>query len=132
MSIQPHTLASPASTDLADRHGGLLAWQRRGYPHFHATRRNLMLHIVTVPLFWLGSLAVVLGGVVDVRAVVAGVVACAVAVVVQGRGHAGEPQAPIPFRHAGDAVARIICEQWITWPRFVLSGGLREAWRTAR
>jgi hypothetical protein len=55
-----------------------------------------------------------------------------VAVVAQGRGHAGEPQAPIPFRHAGDAVARIVCEQWITWPRFLLSGGLRDAWRSAR
>lgn len=124
---------TPAPTlDPDDRHDGLLAWQRRGYPQFHATRANLVVHLVTVPLFWLGSLAVVLGGLVDGRAVVAGVIACAVAVVAQGRGHAGEPQAPIPFRHAGDVVARIVCEQWITWPRFVLSGGLREAWRTAR
>ena len=40
------------------------------------------------------------------------------------------PKAP-PFTSPANAVARIFCEQWITFPRFVLSGGWYRALRTA-
>ena len=39
--------------------------------------------------------------------------------------------APIPFRGPIDVGSRIFVEQWVTFPRFVLSGGLAQAWRAA-
>jgi hypothetical protein len=44
------------------------------------------------------------------------------ALVAQGRGHRLEREAPEPFKGAGDFVSRFIAEQWVTFPRFVLSG----------
>ena len=49
----------------------------------------------------------------------------------QGRGHRWEPVPPEPFTGPMNAVARLLCEQWITFPRFVLSGGWRDALRRA-
>ena len=46
------------------------------------------------------------------------------AVAAQGKGHAREEARPHPFRGALDVVARIFVEQWITFPRYVLSGKL--------
>jgi hypothetical protein len=51
------------------------------------------------------------------------------AVALQGRGHRLEGVAPIPFRGPIDVVSRIFVEQWVTFPRYVLSGGLARAWR---
>jgi hypothetical protein len=41
----------------------------------------------------------------------------------QGRGHRREREAPAPFAGPGDFLARFLAEQWVTFPRFVLSGG---------
>ena len=49
------------------------------------------------------------------------------AIGLQGKGHRGEAHAPEPFHGAGDVVKRIFVEQWVTFPRFVLSGGFRRA-----
>ena len=38
------------------REGGLLAWQWSLYGAAHRDRRNLLLHVVTVPLFMAGCL----------------------------------------------------------------------------
>jgi hypothetical protein len=51
---------------------------------------------------------------------------------VQGRGHRLEKNAPVPFRGPLDVLARIFVEQWVTFPRFVLSGGFARAWRATR
>jgi hypothetical protein len=81
---------------------------------------------VTVPIFMLGTLAL-LTGLVTLRwpLALAGLLALPLAVAAQGRGHALERVAPIPFAGPRDVVARIVVEQWITFPRFVLRGGLR-------
>ena len=42
---------------------------------------------------------------------------------VQGLGHKREAEAPVPFDGPGDFLARVFVEQFITFPRFVLSGG---------
>lgn len=55
----------------------------------------------------------------------------AAAVAAQGRGHAREATRPVPFRGAADVAVRIVVEQWVTFPRFVLSGGFAAAWRAA-
>ncbi len=57
------------------------------------------------------------------------IVGMVTSIALQGVGHRHEPVPPEPFRGPLDAVARILCEQWVTFPRFVLSGGWFRAWR---
>jgi hypothetical protein len=53
-----------------------------------------------------------------------------VSVALQGRGHRQEPMPPEPFTSMGNAISRIFLEQWVTFPRFVLSGAWMRAWRS--
>ena len=46
----------------------------------------------------------------------------AVSMILQGRGHKGEAVPPAPFSSPANALSRIFLEQWITFPRFVLTG----------
>ena len=48
----------------------------------------------------------------------------------QGRGHSVEAERPVAFRGPFDFVARFFVEQWVTFPRFVLSGGFARSWRS--
>jgi hypothetical protein len=105
------------------REGGLIAWQWRGYADNHRDRMNLLLHIVAVPAFIAGILACV-------RLLVAGLWLGAafafgfavLAFAVQGIGHKREAVAPIPFDGPLDFIGRVFTEQFVTFPRFVLSG----------
>jgi len=102
----------------------LLQWQWSDYSAKHRDRTNLVLHIVAVPLFEIATIALVLGiawG--SGRAVSLAVAGMASAVVIQGRGHRREREEPTPFAGPIDFVSRFVAEQWITFPRFVLSGG---------
>ena len=56
-------------------------------------------------------------------AAVVAVGAMALALVLQGRGHRREAEPPTPFAGAADFASRFVVEQWVTFPRFVLSGG---------
>lgn len=56
----------------------------------------------------------------------------AVAVALQGRGHRLEPVPPEPFSGPLNVVSRLFFEQWVTFPRFVVSGGWGAALRRAR
>jgi hypothetical protein len=58
--------------------------------------------------------------------------AMVVSVALQGRGHRQEPVPPEPFSGPVNAVARLFFEQWVTFPRFVISGAWLRAVRTAR
>ncbi len=110
----------------------LLRWQWDGYPRYHRSRANLLLHIVVIPLFLLGSLALVVAPVRRSWPLALGsIVAMVASLALQGRGHGREPVPPEPFTGPLNAVARLLCEQWITFPRFVLSGGWRDALRRA-
>jgi hypothetical protein len=113
-----------------DRRGGLLDWQWALYANGHHDRTNLALHAATVPLFWIGTLALPLAPLAWWLPL-AGIAAMAGAVVAQGRGHAREATAPVPFRGPADVVVRLLAEQWITFPRFVVTGGFARAWRAA-
>jgi hypothetical protein len=114
------------------REGGLLAWQFRGYPDFHASRANLVIHVLTVPLFQWGTLLAAFGWAWSVFTPLVGLGAMTVAMVAQGRGHGLEQNPPIPFASKGEAVARIFLEQWVNFPRFVVTGGLGRAWKASR
>ncbi|HMM56229.1 MAG: DUF962 domain-containing protein [Xanthomonadales bacterium PRO7] len=109
-------------TELA-REGGLLNWQWRGYARNHSDRTNLLIHFVAVPVFIAGILAFLT---MLLRAQWLGallaILVSAVAFAVQAVGHKREREAPVPFDGPGDFVARIFAEQFITFPRFVLSG----------
>ncbi len=106
-------------------------WER--YARYHQARSNLLLHIVFVPLFVAGNVALAIalaerhwlwalgGGVLTVASLMA-----------QGRGHRREPLAPEPFTGPRNALTRIFLEQWVTFPRFVLCGAWAQALRRSR
>ncbi len=110
----------------------LLSWQWEGYPRFHRDRVNLTIHIVAVPSF-IASAVTLAASLATMRWVVAGVslLTLGVAFLVQGVGHRREVNPAIPFTGLTDAVTRILSEQFITFPRFVITGAWRAAFRNA-
>lgn len=104
--------------------------QWESYARYHQSRRNLLLHIVFVPLFLAGNLAFLVA-LIERRWLVAlgAAVSTAVALAIQGRGHRDEPLAPQPFTSPWNALSRILLEQWLTFPRFVLCGAWLRALR---
>lgn len=111
----------------------LLKWQWSGYAQYHGSRANLLLHIAVVPVFLAGNFGLLIA--LAAQSVMLGLlslVAMGVSVALQGRGHKLEENPPAPFTGAGNAIARIFLEQWITFPRFVLSGGWLRALRRHR
>jgi len=111
----------------------LLRWQRDGYPRYHQSRANLLIHIVAVPLFQVGAIilvaALVRGSLV---LFVSGIGCIVVAIALQGRGHRLEAVPPEPFTGPLNFVLRLCLEQWVTFPRFVISGGWVAALRKER
>ena len=108
----------------------LLRWQRDGYSRYHQSRTNLLLHIFFVPIFLAGNIAFVVAAFRGLWIVgVVGVAAMFLSIALQGRGHRQEVVPPEPFTSPTNAIARIFLEQWITFPRFVLSGGWLKAVR---
>jgi len=109
----------------------VISWQWNDYDRAHRSRSNLVLHAVTNPLFVVGVLSALAFGPFRPWLALAGVVAAALAIAAQGRGHAREVNAPHPFRSPLDAVVRIFVEQFVTFPRFVFSGRFAAAWRAS-
>jgi hypothetical protein len=112
-----------------DRSAGLLAWQLAHYSEGHTRRRNLVVHVITAPLFCIGTVALLAAPFVSAWLAL-GALLMIVTLAAQGRGHGSESSRPKPFRGPLDFVARFFAEQWITFPRFVVSGGLARAWRS--
>jgi len=106
-----------------EREGGLLAWQWRSYSSRHHDRVNLLVHMVAVPAFIAGTLATITQ-MWNARwpGALLAIIVAVVAFAVQGLGHRRERVPPEPFIDAGDFVARVFAEQFITFPRFVLAG----------
>lgn len=107
----------------------LLAFQWSVYSDAHQSRRNLWIHLLSVPVFMAGTLALLASPWLGLGFGLGGAFAMLAALGAQGRGHRDEANPPAPFRGPIDVVLRLFAEQWITWPRFVLSGGLRRALR---
>lgn len=102
----------------------LLEWQWSDYQTKHRNRLNLVLHIVTVLLFQIGTLILRCALVTASGwAAAVGAICLVGALAAQGRGHKLEPETPAPFDGPADFVSRFFAEQWVTFPRFVLSGG---------
>jgi uncharacterized membrane protein YGL010W len=107
----------------------LLARQFAGYADAHRDRRNLILHAFSAPFSVLGNCAVLAAPFTIGWLALGGVALMATAFALQGRGHGLEAARPAPFAGPLNAVLRIFAEQWITFPRFVLSGRFSRAWR---
>jgi hypothetical protein len=115
------------------REEGLLAWQWSIYPDTHRERHNLAVHALTAPLFILGTCAVPLAPLVSTWWLApGGLGAMLAAVVLQGRTHKREKVPPAPFRGPRDVLARLFVEQWVTFPRYVLSGEFARSWRAGK
>jgi hypothetical protein len=111
----------------------LLGWQWSDYTAKHRDRGNLLLHAFAVPLFLVSTLMLVAALVTrEGVAAVFAVAGMGVSVLLQGRGHRREREAQTPFAGAGDFVTRFFVEQWVTFPRFVLSGGWLRNFRRGR
>ena len=113
------------------REGGLLKWQWAGYTGTHCDRRNLALHAATAPVFIGGALALLASPLLGAAAA-GGVGAMSLSLLAQRRGHRLEGKAPAAFRGPPDVIARFFAEQFVTFPRFIVSGGFAAAWRKAR
>jgi len=107
--------------------GKFLQWQWKGYSASHRNRTNLLIHIVAVPLFMAATMLAVYALVRFTLPALAGAALCfLVSLILQGRGHKLEATAPEPFKGGLDFILRLFAEQWITFPRFVLTGGWSE------
>ena len=103
------------------------------YRRVHADWRNLIVHLVAVPLFAASFLALLVF-VVKAEYVAAGValLGALAAMVLQGRGHRLESEAPLPFSGPGKFLRRWFTEQFVTFPLFLLSGRWSQQYRAAR
>lgn len=112
---------------MTDR-GPFLAWQLATYADNHTRRATLVVHLLTVPLFWAGIAIAAAAPWIGLWSLLAAPMLLA-PVAAQGAMHRREPVAPKPFLGPGDFVRRIVAEQLITFPRWLLGGGLLRGWR---
>lgn len=111
----------------------LIDQQWEGYSRYHQSRTNLLIHVVAVPLFLAGNAGLVAAfAQLSLWALGVAIGCVVVAVALQGRGHRLEPVPPEPFSGPLNFLSRLFFEQWITFPRFVLSGGWLAAFRRTR
>ncbi|CAN5177929.1 DUF962 domain-containing protein [soil metagenome] len=102
----------------------LLQWQWKDYGHYHRNRSNLLMHIIAVPMFILGAILLMVGLYLQSKLILMPAIASlAISLIVQGRGHKLEAVPPAPFESPANAMSRLLLEQLVTFPRFVLSGG---------
>ncbi len=102
------------------------------YSTLHRDRLNLLIHLFAVPLFvltMLGLIWALLRGQIVIAVLV--LIGPVLALALQGLGHKREATAPRPFAGPGDFLRRILREQLIIFPYFLISGGWFRAWRAA-
>lgn len=110
----------------------LLRWQWELYPDGHTRRLTLAVHLFTAPLFVFGALMLPLALAVGWYVAVTGAAFMLATLLVQGWTHEQEASKPAPFVGPVDFVTRFFAEQFVTFPRFVLSGAFVRAWRRGR
>jgi len=104
------------------------AEQWRDYSERRQNKINLLIHIVTVPLVWfaalqvLGGLVLMLIGVGGIKMWVYAAILTAIALFAQSHGNGMEAKKAAPPSNPKDFAMHAVAEQFITFPRFVLSG----------
>ena len=107
----------------------VLRTQWHDYQHTHAARANLVVHLLTVPVFMAGTAALLCGAAtLSSGYCVMGLLAMVLAMAAQGWGHKKETHPPAPFTSRTNAFVRIFLEQWVTFPRYAA----QMAWCTFR
>jgi len=110
----------------------LLQWQWELYPEGHKRRLTLAVHLASAPLFVSGALMVAISPLVGWYYAVAGAAFMIATLVIQGWSHKQEEAKSVAFLGPLDFVSRFFVEQFVTFPRFVLSGAFARTWRSAR
>ena len=110
----------------------LLEWQWRDYADKHRNRTGLIIHLITVPLFWVGAInavgSLLFAGLLHA---LGGMILMALSLFAQGKAHELEATPPAPFDGGWEFVRRVVAEQFVTFPRFVFSGSWYENFRKA-
>ena len=102
------------------------------YEKLHSNRNNLLIHLIAVPSFIAGAMLIVYGlFTLNWLSPFVGGALALLSIAAQGRGHKMEEHPAEPFNGPGDFMRRILREQFITFPRFVLSGQWRRQFRAA-
>lgn len=108
----------------------LLEWQWNDYAERHKNKVNLLIRIVAVPVVWLatiqafgGLLLMLMPGVAGLGILFWALVLIGLSLFAQSHGDKMEAIKPAPFTHAKEFAIRLAAEQYVTFPRFVLTGG---------
>ncbi len=115
----------------------LLEKQWSDYSERHRNKVNLLIHIVTVPLVWIagiqlfGSLLLLVSGLGAFKFMVWAAILIGVALFAQSHGNAMEAVKPPAFTHWKDFAINTAVEQFVTFPRFVLTGTWLRNFQTA-
>ncbi len=111
----------------------IVATQIADYPRVHRDRNNLKIHILAVPMFWAGAIALLIAlATLTWIAAVLGAALLLASMGLQAWGHKQEGEAPMPITSPLNFAIRITTENLYVFPRYVLSGGWGRAWREAR
>jgi len=100
-----------------------------GYAERHRNKANLLIHIVTVPLVWFaalqvfGGLVLMLLGVGGLKMWLYAAILITLALVAQRQGNAMEQVKAAAPSNPKDFAIHAVAEQFVTFPRFVLTGG---------
>ena len=102
------------------------------YERVHADRRNLLNHLLAVPLFVI-ALPVALISVARGEWILAAVSVLAAigSTVLQGFGHAKEANQPKPFNSLLNFLQRWLSEQYFQFPVFLITGRWWRQYKTA-
>ena len=102
----------------------LLQWQWNGYSEAHQNKSNLIVHIFAVPLFIAAIFGIAIAifrfslllGAISLTTII-------LSLALQKKGHSFERNQPPNFTGVWDFLSRLLTEQFITFPRFLLTGG---------
>lgn len=102
----------------------LLEWQWQNYGEAHRNKTNLIVHLFAVPMFIVAIFGIAIAiARLSLLIGAASLVAIVLSLALQGKGHALEKKRASSFTGVQDFVSRMLAEQFVTFPRFLLSGG---------
>ncbi|WP_019498634.1 Mpo1-like protein [Pseudanabaena sp. PCC 6802] len=102
----------------------LLEWQWKNYSGAHQNKTNLIVHLCAVPLFISATFGLSIAiARLSLAIGAASLGAIALSLALQGKGHALEQRRASRFTGVRDFVSRMLAEQFVTFPRFLLTGG---------
>ncbi|HVY84127.1 MAG TPA: Mpo1-like protein [Caulobacterales bacterium] len=109
--------------------GRIVSDQIADYPRVHRSRTILKIHLLAVPMFWAGLIALLIAAITTtLSAALVGAALLVLSIALQGWAHAQEPEKPAPFKSPLEFLIRITTENLYVFPRYVLSGAWRRAW----